>query len=98
MTGCATGADQIPFFFKNNFDIDVKEFPAESNKKMAEYASLNGNGELIAFWDGVSRGTRDMIDVAGKYGLIVRIIEYGMMWETQRMIKYKNNGTLDEFM
>lgn len=31
---------------------------------------------LIAFWDGVSRGTKHMIDLANKYGLEVHVVNY----------------------
>lgn len=36
------------------------------NKKMAEYADA-----LLAIWDGKSRGTKDMISIAKKLGLLV---------------------------
>jgi hypothetical protein len=41
------------------------------NQKMADYADA-----LIAFWDGSSTGTKDMIDRAKKSNLIIRIINY----------------------
>lgn len=41
------------------------------NEKMAVYADA-----LIAFWDGKSTGTKDMIDRAKKHGLKVRVIRY----------------------
>ena len=41
------------------------------NKEMAEYAD-----SLIAFWDGESKGTKDMIDLAKKYKLNSRIYNY----------------------
>ena len=41
------------------------------NKQMAEYADA-----LIAFWDGESKGTKHMIDLAKKNGLKVRIVNY----------------------
>lgn len=85
ITGCARGADQIPYFFKHHFGTAIKEFPADwtgfgkaagpiRNREMAEYAAPDG--ELIAFWDGVSTGTKDMINVAGEFGLKITIIEY----------------------
>lgn len=37
---------------------------------MADYADA-----LIAFWDGKSRGTKNMIELATKQGLKVRIYE-----------------------
>jgi hypothetical protein len=35
----------------------------------------NADG-LIAFWDGKSKGTKHMIDIATKGGLKVRVISY----------------------
>lgn len=48
------------------------------NADMAEYACENGsdNGLLVAFWDEVSRGTKSMIDLATKKGMIVKVIKY----------------------
>lgn len=41
------------------------------NEQMAQNADA-----LVAFWDGQSRGTKHMIDLACKYGLKVRVIKY----------------------
>lgn len=38
---------------------------------MAEIADA-----LIAFWDGSSKGTKHMIDIAKNKNLLVRVIEY----------------------
>jgi len=48
------------------------------NADMAEYACENGsdNGLLVAFWDGVSKGTKSMIDLATKKGMLVKVIKY----------------------
>jgi DNA polymerase I len=43
------------------------------NEKMAEYAHAEGDGALIAIWDGQSRGTRDMIDRAKKLKMKVYV-------------------------
>jgi hypothetical protein len=44
---------------------------------MAKYAvSDGGYGVLIAFWDGKSRGTKHMIDLARKHGLVVYVENY----------------------
>jgi len=43
------------------------------NRKMAECASEN-NGMLMAFWDGKSPGTKNMIDIAKELKLKVSII------------------------
>ena len=41
------------------------------NKEMAEYADA-----LVAFWDGKSKGTKDMIDLAKERQLAVRVVLY----------------------
>ena len=41
---------------------------------MAKYASET-YGILIAFWDGKSRGTKNMIDTAKKHGLEIHIVQ-----------------------
>ena len=45
------------------------------NAEMAKYAS-EAYGVLFAFWDGQSRGTKHMIDLANKYGLEVHVVNY----------------------
>lgn len=45
------------------------------NKLMAEYASKD-NGILIAFHDGKSTGTQNMINLANEYGLRIFIVKY----------------------
>lgn len=47
------------------------------NKEMALYAKANCNGICICFWDGQSRGTKHMIDLARKEGLDVHIVMTG---------------------
>jgi hypothetical protein len=76
------GADGLGERYAKEKGYHVKSFPAEWNKyansagrirneKMAEYADC-----LIAFWDGISRGTKDMINKAKKYHLSLRVILY----------------------
>ena len=44
---------------------------------MAQIASEEDcYGVLIAFWDGESKGTKHMINLAEKYGLEVHVIKY----------------------
>lgn len=82
VTGTAKGADQIPYYYNVWEGTPIKEFPADwdkhgkaagyiRNKEMAEYADA-----LIAFWDGKSKGTKHMIDLAEANGLLVRVIKY----------------------
>lgn len=75
------GADFLGEKYATNRGYKVKEFPADwnlgksagpvRNNEMAEYADY-----LIAFWNGKSKGTKNMIDLAEKKGLNVRIVKY----------------------
>lgn len=73
--GMARGVDLLGLDYATNHNIPVKKFPAEWNKygksagyrrneKMADYADY-----LIAIWDGKSKGTKHMIDIANKKDL-----------------------------
>ncbi len=44
------------------------------NDKMAKFATEHNKGLLVAFWDGKSAGTANMIGIANKHGLQVRIV------------------------
>lgn len=46
------------------------------NAQMAKYASEGAKGILVAFWDGKSKGTKNMIQEARNKDLIVKIVEY----------------------
>jgi hypothetical protein len=102
VTGCASGADQIPYEYKRKIrgarGVRIEEFHADWNnleakgaviKKRADGTKYNaraGNdrniqmGEygnaLIAFWDGKSTGTKDMINIAKALRLKVKVIRY----------------------
>lgn len=52
------------------------------NQQMADYAT-----HLVAFWDGESTGTKDMIDRAEKAGLVVRIVNYKTMKADKTIFK-----------
>ena len=76
ISGCARGADTLGERFAKEFGLEVKKFPADwdglgkragyvRNAEMAKFAvEDNNDGMLIAFWDGQSRGTKHMIDLA----------------------------------
>lgn len=86
ISGAARGADQIGERFARHHGYNLKCFPAQwdaygrsagpiRNREMAKYAA-EGRGVLFAFWDGKSRGTKSMIDLAKQYGLEVHVIAY----------------------
>ena len=86
VSGTARGADMLGEQFAYNYGYDVTRFPAKwdelgkragyvRNAEMAKYASEK-YGVLFAFWDGKSKGTKNMIDLAKRYGLEVHVINY----------------------
>ena len=87
ISGTANGADRFGEAFALKYGIEVKRFPARwdkygkgagyvRNKIMAQYAAKSDElGVLIAFWDGKSRGTKMMIDLARENNLRVFVID-----------------------
>lgn len=86
VSGGARGADSLCEQYAKEHGFKISIFPAEwdtygrsagmrRNADMAKYAA-ECNGMLIAFWDGQSRGTKGMIDLAYKYNIEVDIITY----------------------
>lgn len=82
VSGGAKGADSLGEKYAAQHSLSVKVFPADWNKygkragyirneQMAKYANC-----LIAFWDGKSRGTKHMIDLANKHSLHICIVKY----------------------
>lgn len=82
VSGGAKGADTLGETYAKERGYDVKLFPADwkthgrkagpiRNLQMAEYGDM-----LIAFWDGNSSGTRNMIENGKKLGLVVHVINY----------------------
>lgn len=79
VSGTARGVDRFGEDFAAKEGIAVKQFPADwdkhgksagyrRNSDMADYADA-----LIALWDGKSKGTKHMIDLATKKGILVYI-------------------------
>lgn len=80
--GEARGADTLGRRYAEEHNIPVLSFPADwktygksagyrRNKQMAEAADA-----LVAFWDGKSRGTKNMIDLAHEAKIPVRVVRY----------------------
>ena len=80
VSGCASGVDTLAISYGFEHNIPVKKFPADwkkyskaagmiRNKQMGDYTLASGVGGLIALWDGTSRGTKGMIEIAKKLGL-----------------------------
>jgi hypothetical protein len=77
ISGCARGADSLGERWAEDRGVPIIRFPAEWDKygKSAGYrrnAEMAEVGEaLIAIWDGKSRGTEMMINLARQKGLAV---------------------------
>lgn len=88
ISGTAKGADTLGERLANECGFQVYRFPANwdkfgksagyiRNKEMAKFASCeDSDGVLFAFWDGKSKGTKHMIDLAHEYGVTVHVIRY----------------------
>ena len=79
VSGGARGADDLGERYARERGYALKVFPAEW-KKWGRAAGPIRNGQmagyadaLIAFWDGQSAGTRDMIRKAEERGLCVKV-------------------------
>tara|TARA_R100000781_G_scaffold52181_1_gene34280 strand:+ start:2588 stop:2953 length:366 start_codon:yes stop_codon:yes gene_type:complete len=79
VSGTARGADRLGELWATVHNIPIKRMPANwahhgkragyiRNSEMAMYADA-----LIALWDGKSRGTGHMIDLAHQYNIPVHI-------------------------
>ncbi len=86
ITGAANGADRLGSEFAINNGYELKEFPADwskygnvagfvRNKQMIDYLiTTDGNKMLVAFWNGKSSGTRDIISLARRKGVNVSVV------------------------
>lgn len=82
VSGTAKGADELGIEYAEENNYQLVKFPAQwhryrkragyiRNKQMAEYSDM-----LIAFWNGKSRGTKMMINLANEKNLQVKIVNY----------------------
>lgn len=82
ISGTALGADRLGEVFAKELNLPLMRFPADwsSNGKAAGYIRNRQMAEvadgLLAFWDGKSKGTKHMIDIATKKGLDVKVVRY----------------------
>ncbi|MGA9918755.1 MAG: SLOG family protein [Paraburkholderia sp.] len=82
VSGCARGADALGEQYAKRRSLEIVRFPAEwdcfgksagmlRNARMAWASS-----HLVAFWDGASPGTCNMIETAKAEGLAVRVVDF----------------------
>lgn len=85
ISGTAKGADQLGERYAKSqqpFGVRLERFPADWEKygKRAGFLrnhqmALEADG-LIAFWDGKSKGTKNMIEEAHKARLVTHVVYY----------------------
>jgi hypothetical protein len=79
VSGGAKGVDALGEQYAESMNLTLKIYPADwekngraagpiRNRQMAEYGD-----QLIAIWDGKSRGTKNMIETATKKGLTIYV-------------------------
>lgn len=84
VSGTAKGADHLGERYAIEKGYKTTRFPADwsrhgkaagyiRNEEMAKYGEA-----LIAFWNGNSKGTEHMINLANKYNLKIRVCNYTM--------------------
>ena len=80
LSGGARGADRLGEMWAELNEIPMTQYPADWDTygKAAGYlrneAMAKNADALIAFWDGESRGTNHMVDLAEKYGLTIHLV------------------------
>lgn len=82
VSGAARGADKLGERYAKERGYAISSHPANWNRyrnsagyvRNREMAKLGD--ALVAFWDGKSKGTRHMIDLAEDENLMIRVIKY----------------------
>ena len=84
ISGMASGADSLAIKFANNYGLKLVEFPAEWKNLNAVPCKIMENshgrynddtfGVLILFWDGKSKGSKNMKNQAIIFGM--KIFEF----------------------
>lgn len=84
--GHARGADSLAFQYAKERGLPVKSFHPQwakygnaagviRNQQMAQYAQ-----GVLAFWNGESRGTKNMLHHAKKQGLAIRVFFFNQLF------------------
>ena len=100
VSGCALGADTHGMTWARMRNLHIRRMPADwkthgrsagmiRNREMAE----NADG-LIAVWDGKSRGTKNMIEVAKRFKLPVFVMNLQM---GNTLIHHRGSETNEDF-
>ena len=82
VSGKARGADSLGERYARENDLPIAEFPADWDKH-GKSAGYKRNAEMadyaegcIVFWDGISKGTQHMINLAKEKELNLAIVNY----------------------
>lgn len=82
VSGTARGADQLGEKLAKEYNLKLTKMPANWNE-YGKSAGYRRNAEMakysngcIVFWDGVSRGTKHMIDLAEREKLELKVVKY----------------------
>lgn len=82
VSGCASGADKLGERYAKEHGLEVHRYPADWNR-YGKAAGPKRNAEMaenadacIVFWDGVSRGTANMINTASAKDIPLRVVHY----------------------
>lgn len=82
ISGHAAGADSLGEQYAKEHGIPLEVYPADWKKNgkkagfMRNSVMAEKGDRLIAFWDGMSKGTLDMITKANDAGMVVNITMY----------------------
>lgn len=82
ISGTARGADKLGEKYAEEMGYELEKYPADwdkygksagciRNKEMAENADA-----VICFWNGISVGTKHMVDIAKEKGLMLKVVRY----------------------
>ncbi|MBP3267603.1 MAG: DUF2493 domain-containing protein [Ruminococcus sp.] len=88
VSGGADGADALAKRYAAERDFEYVEFPADwktygksagyiRNEEMHKYIAQFKTRKVIAFWDGVSKGTAHSFKLAEKYNNEIHVIKVG---------------------
>ena len=80
LSGCCKGADKLGETYAEEHGLDIESYPAQwkqygkragvvRNRKMVEAADF-----IICFWDGKSKGTKNMIECAKRLNKPIKIM------------------------
>jgi len=82
ISGTARGADQCGEVYAQSRGLAVIQMPADwdTHGKSAGYKRNQAMADIadgvVVFWDGESRGSQHMIDIAQRMNLPTRVIQY----------------------